>query len=91
MKHCIAFLYFFINIYGFFIFYIVLDWKTEQDPLEAAKRFREDLLNKYSTLKPLSLTVDVSFYKMAHFEWASPLKCTLKGKFIPKRNKTPLA
>nr|XP_023666598.1 uncharacterized protein LOC111843331 isoform X2 [Paramormyrops kingsleyae] len=66
------------------------DWKIENDPSEAAKRYREDLLNKHATLKPLNLTVDlgdseeerertiISFYKIAHVERASPLKCILK-------------
>uniref|UniRef100_A0AAV2JPI3 Uncharacterized protein n=1 Tax=Knipowitschia caucasica TaxID=637954 RepID=A0AAV2JPI3_KNICA len=66
-------------------------WKIEPDPTEAVKIFKQDILQKYSTGKPISLTIDLgdsaedrerailSFYKMAHVEWASPLICTLKG------------
>lgn len=68
-----------------------MDWKTEPDTTKAAKRFEEDILNQHATGKPLSLAVDVgdstedrereilSFYKMAHVEWACPLTCTLRG------------
>ncbi|XP_076842990.1 uncharacterized protein LOC143487750 [Brachyhypopomus gauderio] len=67
------------------------DWKIEPDPKEAARRFKEDILNKHATGKPLSFSMDLrdsaedrerailSFYKMAHVEWASPLTCTLRG------------
>ncbi|KAL1277175.1 hypothetical protein QQF64_023848 [Cirrhinus molitorella] len=66
------------------------DWKLEPGPKEAAKKFRDDILNKHATGKPLSLVMDLgdsaedrerailSFYKMACVDWASPLTCTLK-------------
>lgn len=49
-------------------------------------------MNLHATGKALSLTMDVgdsmedrereilSFYKMAHVEWACPLPCTLREK-----------
>nr|XP_055036497.1 G2/M phase-specific E3 ubiquitin-protein ligase-like [Misgurnus anguillicaudatus] len=67
------------------------DWKMEPDPTEAVKGFRYQILNEHATRKPLNLVMDlgdssedreraiISFYKMAHVEWASPLTCTLKG------------
>ncbi|XP_074519367.1 uncharacterized protein LOC141785115 [Halichoeres trimaculatus] len=67
------------------------DWKIEPDPTEASVKFKEEILNQHATAKPLSLVMDLresaeererailSFYKMAHVDWASPLTCTLKG------------
>ncbi|MEQ2234775.1 hypothetical protein ILYODFUR_034839, partial [Ilyodon furcidens] len=59
--------------------------------IEAAKRFKEGLLGQHETEKTLSIVLDLgdsaeererailSFYKMAHVNWASPLTSTLKG------------
>ncbi|XP_076877915.1 uncharacterized protein LOC143526957 [Brachyhypopomus gauderio] len=67
------------------------DWKNEPNPAYAAKKFRDSLLQKYETGKPLHLQMDLrdtpadrerailSFYKMANIDWACPLSCTLKG------------
>ncbi|MEQ2281980.1 hypothetical protein AMECASPLE_035849 [Ameca splendens] len=63
-------------------------WKIEPDPSEAAERFKEGLFSQHETEKTLSIVLDLgdsaeertilSFYKMAHVNWTSPLTCTLK-------------
>ena len=64
---------------------------NEQDPWKACQLFREELLDRNSEHRRLSLTLDmfdepeeqdsslISFYKMNNVNWAAPFKCHLRG------------
>ncbi|XP_046901646.1 uncharacterized protein LOC124484669 isoform X1 [Hypomesus transpacificus] len=64
---------------------------NKQDPWKACQLFREELLDRNSEHRRLSLTLDmfdepeeqdsslISFYKMNNVNWAAPFKCHLRG------------
>uniref|UniRef100_G3N7I1 HECT domain-containing protein n=1 Tax=Gasterosteus aculeatus aculeatus TaxID=481459 RepID=G3N7I1_GASAC len=66
------------------------EWKIIEEPTQAAKVFKENLLREHATGKPLRIKMDVReseedrerelllFYKQQQ-EWACPLHCTLVG------------
>ncbi|XP_077947846.1 uncharacterized protein LOC120823632 [Gasterosteus aculeatus] len=66
------------------------EWKIIEEPTQAAKVFKENLLREHATGKPLRMKMDVReseedrerelllFYKQQQ-EWACPLHCTLVG------------
>ncbi|CAB1437079.1 unnamed protein product [Pleuronectes platessa] len=69
----------------------ISDWKITTNAKEAARAYKEAILSQHASRKALSLIMDLgdsaedrerailSFYKMAHVEWACPLTCTLIG------------
>ncbi|CAB1431213.1 unnamed protein product [Pleuronectes platessa] len=69
----------------------ISDWKIATNAKEAARAYKEAILSQHASRKALSLIMDLgdsaedrerailSFYKMAHVEWACPLTCTLIG------------
>ena len=70
---------------------VCLEWKLIEEPSQAAKVFKENLLKEHASGTPLRMKMDLRdseedrerelllFYKQQQ-EWACPLHCTLVGK-----------
>lgn len=73
------------------IFFALADCRTAADPKSTVQIFTQRLLDQKSSFRENNFSVDlrkdqeeqdrsyVSFYKRRNVEWASPLRCTLKG------------